>query len=101
VPILDCRRVLFYSPGDELSFFEALRRIKAIRRIEGAGDSILLHTSSRISDTALRDLIALFRRYRISSRQLAQFLTESNRHWFHDPQAFWHRRVFASSNTTR
>jgi hypothetical protein len=96
MPVLTCRRVRFFSEGDELAFFESIRRIKAVRRVEGSGDSILLHVPRRLSDTALREIIALFQRYRISMRQLAQFLSETNSRWFADPQKSWHKRVFAN-----
>jgi hypothetical protein len=43
----------------------------------------------------LRDLIALFERYRISdAAQLAQFLSDSNKSWFADPQKFWYKNIF-------
>jgi hypothetical protein len=90
--------VLFYSKADESAFFHFAKRIKAVRRIEGISDSILLHVSSRPSQESLRDLIALFRRYRISGMsQLASFLTTANRRWFADRQKVWHREVFGRS----
>ena len=72
VPVLTCRRVVYYSPGDEALFFAWLDRIKVIRRWEGRGDEVLLHVPTRVSAVGHRELTALFRRYRINSRQLAQ-----------------------------
>ena len=78
MPILDCKRVMFYSPADEAAFFRFAESIKAVRRIEGVRDSIVLHVAARISHESLRDLIALFERYRIPRMsQLAQFLSSS------------------------
>jgi hypothetical protein len=95
MPILDCKRVKFYSPEDEAAFFRFAESIKAVRRIEGVRDSIVLHVAPRISHESLRDLIALFERYRIPRMvQLAQFLSSSNRSWFADPKKFWHKKVF-------
>ena len=74
MPTLDCKRVRFLSEGDEAAFFAFARSIAAVKRIEGSGDSILLHVTSRPSQQSLRDLNALFARYRIrAKRQLAQF----------------------------
>ena len=74
MPILTCKRVLFYSQADEAAFFHFMSSIKAVKRVEGVGDAILLHVSSRPSQESLRDLRGLFRRYRISNpRQLEVF----------------------------
>jgi hypothetical protein len=71
--------VIFYSKGDEAAFFHLAESIKAVEKVEGGGDSVLLHVSSRPSQQSLRDLIALFQRYRISGMsQLASFLSDSN-----------------------
>ena len=98
MPTLDCKRVWFYSPADEAAFFHFAESIKAVRRIEGVRDSILLHIGSRVSDESLRDLIALFKRYRIRRMsQLAQFLSPSNRSWFADPSNSWYKKVFTDA----
>lgn len=98
MPTLTCKRVFFYSHADEAAFFHFAENIKAVQRVEGVSDSILLHVSSRPSQQSLRDIIALFQRYRISGMsQLAAFLSDSNRAWFNDPKKFWHRKVFGSS----
>ena len=98
MPTLECKRVIFYSPADEAAFFRFAESIKAVRRIEGVRDAIMLHVTSRISHESLRDLIALFERYRIRRMsQLAQFLSSSNRSWFADPKSFWHKNVFTDA----
>jgi len=98
MPILTFRKVIFYSQGDERSFFESIGRIKAIKRVERRGDSLLLHVQKRVSQDSLRELIAVFLRYRIPMRQLAQFLSESNCHWFADPRKIYHKRVFSGTH---
>jgi hypothetical protein len=50
--------------------------------------------SKRLSDAALRELIALHTRYKLPMRSLAQFETPKNRRWFRSPQMHWYRRVF-------
>jgi hypothetical protein len=98
MPILDCKRMMFYSPADEAAFFRFAESIKAVRRIEGVRDSIVLHVAFRVSHESLRDLVALFERYRIPQMsQLAQFLSSSNRSWFADPKKFWHKKVFTEA----
>jgi hypothetical protein len=72
MPTVTCKRVRLYSQADEAAFFHFVKSIKAVKRIEGVNDSIVLHISSRPSQASLRDLAALFRRYRIAgSAQLA------------------------------
>jgi hypothetical protein len=98
MPTLDCKRVTFYSPADEAAFFRFAESIKAVRRIEAVRDSLVLHVASRLSHASLRDLLALFERYRISQMsQLAQFLSSSNRGWFADPKKSWHKKVFTDA----
>jgi hypothetical protein len=98
MPTLDCKRVMFYSPADEAAFFRFAESIKAVRKVEGMRDSIVLHVASRVSHASLRDLLALFERYRISQMsQLAQFLSSSNKRWFADPKTFWHKKVFTDA----
>jgi hypothetical protein len=81
MPLLVCKRVIFYSPNDEAVFFEWMGRIKCVVGISGDGDEIRLKIKRRkISNSNLRDLIALFRRYCIDLTQLKQFgssLTDS------------------------
>ena len=89
---------MFYSPADEAAFFRFVESIKAVREIESIRDSIILHVASRVSHASLRDLLALFERYRIPEMsQLAQFLSPSNRGWFADPKKFWHKQVFTDA----
>ena len=68
MPTITCKRVTFYSQVDESAFFHFARSIKAVRRIEGVGDGILLHVASRPSKASIQDLDALFRRYRITGK---------------------------------
>lgn len=96
MPILICKRVTFYSQNDEMVFFEWLKRISCIGEIKGVGDELHLQISRKqISDANLRDLIAIFGRYKINMKQLAQFLNDKNKAWFKGrPKAFWLKKVF-------
>lgn len=68
MPTVTCKQVRFYSQADESAFFHFANSIKAVKRVEGVGDSILLQVSSRPSRESVCDLFALFRRYRIINK---------------------------------
>ena len=77
MPTVECKRVTFFSQADESAFFHFANNIKAVRRITGVKDSILLQVSSRPSKVSMRDLAALFKRYRISGKaQLDRFASD-------------------------
>jgi hypothetical protein len=95
VPTLTCKRVIFYSQGDEAAFFNWISRIKAIKTVKGVGDEIrLVVPRRRISAESLRDLLALFFRYKVDMGQLSTFATPENGEWFKNPKMYWHRKVF-------
>lgn len=98
MPELRCKSVRFLSSGDEAAFLGFARSIKAVLKITGRGDEIILSVVSRPSENSLRDLIALFYRYSIAMRQLGQFCNVKNRRWFRDSRAFWFERVFRNDN---
>lgn len=101
---LECRQVTFYSQHDEACFFAWAEAIPAISSVSGRGQSVLLTVKSKsISDRSLRELLALFQRYKISMRQLAQFRSLKNQAWFAVPDKFWSKSVFAgpTSRSTR
>ncbi len=88
---LICKKVLFYSSGDEDIFFEWISKIKSIKKFEGVGDELHLYLrSSRISDKGLRELSALFHRYSIDTKQLQQFINEKNSLWYQDEPGSHH-----------
>ena len=88
----------FYSAADEAAFFRFAEGIEGVAKVEGVSDSIVLDLVSHPSEQALRDLIALFERCHIPRiSQLAQFLSDSNRRWFADPQKFWDKKVFSEA----
>jgi len=101
MPTLELKGVQFYSDADESAFFTFARGIKAVQKVGGVGDSIILHVTARPSQQSLRDLVALFIRYRISGmRQLAQFLFTTNRRWFADTRKAWHKKIFGDGTRT-
>lgn len=79
---LICKRVIFYSQIDEDLFFEWIKRISAIVDIKGVVDEIHLYISDcNLDSTSLRELNALFKRYKINRKQLQVFLNDGNKHW--------------------
>jgi len=88
---LDCSGVTFGSQLDEQHLFEWAMQIRGVLRWE---QDTLVVKSLNISQASLRDLIALFSRYQIPMRQLAQFRNTRNEAWFAAPQMYWHTRVF-------
>lgn len=101
-PILVCKGVLYYSLNDEAVFFEWIKKLKCIKQIGGVGDELLLYLRSRnVSSRCLRDLLALFFRYKVDMTQLQQFLNSSNAHWFNDQEYWFHRLVFGKTLKSR
>ena len=87
---LDCSGVRFGSQLDEKHLFEWAVEIPGVLRWEQ--DTLVV--KSRISEASLRDLLALFSRYKIPMKQLGQFLTPANAKWFQASDKYWHRSVF-------
>ncbi len=96
MPKLECKSVTFYSERDELVFFEWIERIECIKEWVGVSRKVVLHIKTvEPSDSCLRELIAMFQRYKIEMSQLSQFLNERNKAWFFEnKKAFWHKKVF-------
>ena len=99
--ILVCKAVTYYSYRDEDIFFEWISRIKCIIKFDGIRDELYLYIKNkRLSNENLRDLLALFYRYKIDMKQLKIFLNKNNKKWFYDnKKAYWHRKVFGKEVT--
>ena len=87
----------YYSRSDEATFFRWLQSIPGVIGIRGQGQElIILLKSKKLSQTALRELLALYRRYGGDMSELEQFANDTNRSWFQNPDAYWYNEVFAS-----
>lgn len=85
----------YASPGDESAFFAWLQSIPGVVKVEGRGRELIIYLrSKRLSATALRELLALYVRYRGNLRELAQFENPSNSAWFRARNAYWHKGVW-------
>jgi hypothetical protein len=91
---LNCSGISFGSQLDEKHLFAWALEIKSVVKWEQ--DSLIVR-SRRISETSLRDLLALFHRYDIPMEQLAQFKNANNESWFMAPKMYWHKKVFPSN----
>jgi hypothetical protein len=88
----------YFSQGDEAAFFSWLQSIPGVIATEGRGTELHIKLrSKRLSSESLREFIALYLRFKGNMSELAQFATPSNSSWFCSPEAFWHKKVFASS----
>ena len=86
----------FCSSTDEDLFFDWIKKIPSITHCKGIGTNLLLYfKSKRINANDLRELITLFRRYKIDTSELKIFLNEGNKEWFYEKskQAYWHKKV--------
>lgn len=100
--ILVCKSVLYYSSHDEDAFFDWLKKISSIVDYVGKHDELYIHIASTIiADDDLRELLALFHRYKIKNMsQLRVFLNETNRSWFYEnKKSYWHKKVFGRNET--
>ncbi|PHV18062.1 hypothetical protein CSQ90_07085 [Janthinobacterium sp. BJB303] len=88
---LDCSGITFASQLDERHLFEWGMQISGTLRWE---QDALVMKSSNLSQASLRDLLALFARYQIPMKQLAQFRNARNESWFAAPKMYWYIQVF-------
>lgn len=93
--VLDAKAVVFYSQHDEDAFFEWLSKLQCVEEYRGIGRVVRIRVALKlVTDDALRELLALFFRYRIEMTQLSIFETKSNRSWFAKPGSYWYRKTF-------
>lgn len=94
---LEASAVQFYSEHDEAAFFEWLTKIPCVKKQAGRNTTLYISIDAGLVDEdALRELLALFHRYGVEKRQLAKLDRDEFAHWFHNPEAYWHKEVFAS-----
>ncbi|MDD4881229.1 MAG: hypothetical protein PHX10_06595 [Gallionellaceae bacterium] len=94
-----CKRVMFFSRGDEESFFSWAEGVPHVKAVRGVLDEIVLELhAGPVPDESLRELIALLHRYGISMLQLATFETRENSAWFNSPGKFWYSAVFGATH---
>ncbi|UXI66429.1 hypothetical protein [Tahibacter amnicola] len=94
---LEATDVTFLSLGDETAFFTWLKSLPFVAHVDGHHK--LLHidiATSLLDEEGLRELLALFQRYRLPLNQLAALDADEFALWFRNPRADWFRGVFGS-----
>lgn len=88
----------FCSSIYEDLFFEWIKKIPSIIDYKGIGKNLFLYfNNKKIKFLDLRELLALFYRYKINMKPLAIFLNKGNKEWFYDgKEAYWHKKVFGT-----
>lgn len=71
--VLTCKKVKFFSQIDEDMFFAWIEKANYVKEFKGVRDTIELIIVTPLKRDDLFDLFALFRRYKINSKQLVQF----------------------------
>lgn len=72
----------YYSSGDEAAFFDWLHSVPGVVSVRGVGVELHIETRSRrLGQVALRELVAIYRRYDGRLSELEMFVTEVNRDW--------------------
>lgn len=95
---LTCKRVVYYSQLDEDAFFEWLKKINCIINIEGALDELYLDLKDGdLTYEDLSNLIAIFHRYKIDMKQLAEFVNKDNM----DAALPWKKEIGLKKNGQR
>jgi hypothetical protein len=96
------RLVRFYSEHDESAFFQWLDKIPCITRYRGEGDAVYIDVvRSKVDDSSLREMLALFYRYGVDMQQLAVFECAANRGWFSDPKSYWFDKLYEQGKGAR
>lgn len=91
----------FYSPNDEAAFFEWLNKIKAVKKYYGRLRTLCIEVKiSKTSEADLRDLLAVFHRYKINRKQLIVFDRKDFSHWFRNKNASWYKPIFGKKTRT-
>lgn len=87
----------YFSQNDETAMFEWLGRISVVRAVTGEGRDLVIALKCAPTDNQLRDLLALFFRYRMDMTPLAALRTHKNQIWFSDRGSYWFEAVFGRS----
>lgn len=87
--------IIFYSKLDEYAFADWLRAIPGFVRMNLVGSVLEIELALPAGDDCAREIIALFHRYRIDMRQLAQFETASNSKRLRMAGTYWAELIFA------
>jgi hypothetical protein len=92
---LRAENVIYYSQNDEAAFFEWLAKMPCVIKVDGRGHMLFVRVNPVLVDQYnLRDLLALFHRYKIDMKQLVALDRPEFSSWFHDKEKYWYAEVF-------
>jgi hypothetical protein len=92
---LEATGVRFFSEYDESAFFDWLNKLACVQKYEGHGRTLYITVNSEaVDEDALREFLALFRRYGVAMRQLIAFDRDEFAEWFREECAYWYSEVF-------
>jgi hypothetical protein len=92
---LKAEAVRYFSQSDEAALFEWLAKLPCISSVRGESNTLYICViKSKVDEGALRELLALFHRYKIDMRQLRVLDKVAFASWFHNRQAYWYESVF-------
>lgn len=84
----------YFSPNDETAMFEWLGRITVVREVTGEERDLIIVLKRAPTHNQLRDLLALFFRYRMDMTPLVALQTAKNQAGFSDPRNYWFEAMF-------
>ena len=86
---LIAKRIDYLSSLDEETFFAWLERISCVVEKRGIADELHVYVDqTKLSESDLRELLALFYRYEIDMKQLRIFLNKDNKSWLDRKETF-------------
>jgi hypothetical protein len=99
---LEALRVIYSSPLDECAFFEWLDKLPCVKGYHGEKEMLYIDVSaSDVDEEGLRELLALFKRYKIDLRQFSVFDRAEFSRWFRNPKSYWFSKVFGPPTRPR
>jgi len=95
---LQATGVRFFSQNDEEAFFNWLKGLPFVEHFEGRGRTLYIKVNSlAVEEDGLRELLALFHRYKVELAQLAVFDRDEFADWFRNADAYWFKDVFGKT----
>jgi hypothetical protein len=99
VIVLEAYGVTFWSDLDEDAFFGWLDKIPCVLKFDGVGRMLNIYVSNKkLNQYSLRELLAIFYRYKINMKQFIVFDCEEYAEWFRGEQKYWYKGVFGSKS---
>jgi hypothetical protein len=92
---LKAESIVYYSQNDEAAFYGWLAKIPCVINVTGRDSMTFMRINvSLVDQYNLRDLLALFHRYKIDMKQLIVFDRPEFSSWFHVDSKYWYEEVF-------